>query len=93
MRKAKEEEEKRKQKEEEKRRKKERGIVEEEDDENEEDENEEDEERVETPKEEVFHEPGQIVNGFYKGDTGNFWLLLVCMYGRIMEPFILLLFK
>ena len=77
MRKAKEEEERRKQKEEEKRKKKERGIVEDEDEENEEEE-EEGEERVETPKEEVFHEQGQIVNGFYNGDTGNFWLLLVC---------------
>lgn len=78
MRKAKEEEERRKQKEEEKRKKEERGIVD--DEEEEEDEDAAEEEAVAESPKEIFHEDGQIVNGFYKGDTGNFWLLLVRCY-------------
>ena len=54
-----------------------RGI--EDDEENEEDaENEDVEEPVEEEEEEyVYHDPGEIVRGFYRGESGNFWLLLV----------------
>ena len=50
---------------------------EEEGEDGEEEEDGDEEGRAKTPKEEEIHEQGQVVEGFYKGDTDNFWLMLV----------------
>ena len=53
---------------------------EEEEEEGEEEGDGDEEGRAKTPKEEEPPERGQVVEGFYKGDTDNFWLMLVGSY-------------
>ncbi|XP_068733143.1 cilia- and flagella-associated protein 44-like isoform X1 [Montipora capricornis] len=78
-RKAKEEEEMRKKKEEERARRRARGLEDEEEEQEEEEkkdgvEGEEEQKEEEVTEEEQHREPGQIIKGFYYGNTDKFWV-------------------